>query len=119
MTEETFSNMTEALNSLAKAGFKSSFVYDPQKQHLRASESGEVFDPGDLKIVDIFRFEGASNPDDMAVLYALEASNGLKGTLIDSFGVYASRDIGRFIAKVTDARKVSRRVENALPSDRW
>ena len=117
MKDEKFSNMTEALKSLERAGFTTNFVYECE--HLRASQISEIFYPADLKIVDIYRFEGASNPDDMAVIYALESKDGIKGTLVDSFGIYASSDIGRFISKVDDARKANRRVDNALPSDPW
>jgi hypothetical protein len=30
-----------------------------------------------------------SNPDDNSVLFAIESNDGLKGTLLDAYGVYA------------------------------
>ena len=40
-------------------------------------------------IREYHRFEGASDPDDMAILYAILSKCGLRGTLADAFGVYA------------------------------
>ena len=111
----TFSNMLEALKSLDEAGYTTNFVQE--SGHLRAADSGEIFHPQDLKIVDIFRFEGASNPDDMAIIYVIEAKGGLKGTLVDSFGLYGSSDVGRFMNEVPDARSEHKRVAHSLPVD--
>jgi hypothetical protein len=45
--------------------------------------------PEDLVIREVHRFEGISDPDDMAVVYAIESTAGVQGALIDAFGVYA------------------------------
>jgi hypothetical protein len=55
---------------------------------LRAA-TGETLRPRDLVIREVHRFEGASDPDDMAILYAIEGAGGVRGTLADAFGVYA------------------------------
>ena len=55
---------------------------------LRAA-TGEILQPRDLTIREIYRFEGVSDPDDMEVLYAIESAGGVRGTLADAFGVYA------------------------------
>jgi hypothetical protein len=51
--------------------------------------------------VEHYRFEGASDPDDMSVVYAIKIDNGLKGIVADAFGVYANPDLGGFLEKVT------------------
>ena len=51
--------------------------------------TGEILRPRDLTIREIYRFEGVSDPDDMEVLYAIESTGGVRGTLADAFGVYA------------------------------
>jgi hypothetical protein len=56
---------------------------------LQALGTGQRFDPKDLVIRGYYRFEGTSDPDDMAIVYAIEASSGLRGVLVDAFGVYA------------------------------
>lgn len=54
----------------------------------------------ELSIVEHYRFEGASDPDDMSVIYAIKSDDGLKGIVADAFGVYANPDLGGFLEKV-------------------
>jgi hypothetical protein len=56
---------------------------------LLALGTGQRFAPKDLKIRGYYRFEGVSDPDDMAIVYAIETTSGVRGVLIDAFGVYA------------------------------
>ena len=56
--------------------------------------------PEDFNIVDIFRFEGMSNPSDTSILYAIESNSGLKGTLVSSYGVYADAMSNEMIKKL-------------------
>jgi hypothetical protein len=65
-------------------------------EHFRAVDgglqglvTGQRFAPKDLKIRGYYRFEGVSDPDDMAIVYAIETTGGVCGVLIDAFGVYA------------------------------
>ena len=39
--------------------------------------------------MEVYRFEGMSDPDDNAVVYALEAADGTKGVIVDAYGTYA------------------------------
>ncbi|HET8578497.1 MAG TPA: hypothetical protein VFO18_15485, partial [Methylomirabilota bacterium] len=38
---------------------------------------------------EYYRFEGVSDPDDMAIVYAIEGKGGIRGILADAFGVYS------------------------------
>lgn len=67
---------------------------------LRAFESGETFGAHEVMIHAYERFEGVSNPDDMAVVYAIESLNGMRGSLVDAFGVYADPGVGAFLRDV-------------------
>src|SRR5213593_1700193 len=81
--------MTEltALDDLARRGFSDGFrVVDG---NLRVLTTGKLLRPEDLVIREVYRFEGISDPDDMAIVYAIESTAGIRGTLIDAFGVYA------------------------------
>jgi hypothetical protein len=75
------------IDRLARRGFTDGFrVVDGGLQVL---SSGKPLRPDDVVIREVYRFEGVSDPDDMAVVYAIESSTGVRGTLIDAFGVYA------------------------------
>ena len=42
------------------------------------------------KQIDFLRFEGMNNPDDSSILFAISASDGSKGVLVDAYGAYAA-----------------------------
>ena len=92
--------MTEltALDDLARRGFSDGFrVVDGNLQVLT---TGKLLRPEDLVIREVYRFEGISDPDDMAIVYAIESTTGVRGTLIDAFGVYADPGMARVLAAV-------------------
>ena len=62
--------------------------------------SRRTFTADELTIVEHHRFEGASDPDDMSVLYAIEAKDGTRGTIADAFGPQAHPDLGAFLNNV-------------------
>jgi hypothetical protein len=45
--------------------------------------------PEKFTVDEIYRFEENSNPDDSSVLYVISTDIGIKGTLVDAYGVYA------------------------------
>jgi|SRR6185369_12203949 hypothetical protein len=59
-----------------------------------------TFGSRDVIIREYDRFEGVSDPDDMAILYALESSSGVRGTLVDAFGVYSNPAISAYLKRV-------------------
>jgi len=69
------------------------------------SSRNKVYAPGDVKVIDFFRFEGQSDPADNAILYVIETSDGVKGTLIDAYGTYADEHINKFMAEVEEINK--------------
>jgi hypothetical protein len=90
--------MTEltALDELARRGFSDGFrVVDG---NLRVLTTGKLLRPDDLVIREVYRFEGVS--DDMAIVYAIESTTGVRGTLIDAFGVYADPGMATVLAAV-------------------
>ena len=41
-----------------------------------------------LNVKKYYRFEGMSSTDDNSILYVIETKDGLKGLLVDAYGVY-------------------------------
>lgn len=72
---------------------------------LRALRADKLYQPQDVTIVNYFRFEGPSNPDDMSIMYVIETSDGVKGTLVDAYGTYASPEVNQFILEVERINK--------------
>ena len=89
------------MQKLTGRGFTEQFKAVPEG--LRAVRSGHIFAPGEVTIVENYRFEGESDPDDMSIVYAIETRDGVRGTLIDAFGVYADPRVGAFLREVTRA----------------
>lgn len=69
------------------------------------SDDKRSYAPEDVTIVDFYRFEGESNPDDMAILYAIQTADGLKGTVSAPYGVYSDEAIDDFMQTVEDLGK--------------
>ena len=82
-----YATLADAIDGLIRRGFSEHFrVVDGG---LQALGTGERFRPDDLVIREYHRFEGVSDPDDMAIVYAIEGTGGVRGTLADAFGVYS------------------------------
>ena len=90
--------MAGTMAELAGRGFTEHFMLANGK--LRAADSGKVFPAEEVTVSEYHRFEGVSDPDDMAILYAIKIRSGLCGTLADAFGVYADPGVGEFMREV-------------------
>lgn len=82
-----YQNMVEALNDLKKRGFGNDFNLKPFC--LECASLQLQLHPEEFEIKEVYRFEGMSDPDDNAVLYAIESNQGMKGVLVDAYGTYA------------------------------
>lgn len=104
MAHAGYTTLASAVDDLARSGFREHFQMRAGK--LVALDSGKAFTAADLVIRDYHRFEGVSDPDDMAIVYAIESRSGVRGTLVDAFGVYADPALGEFLEGVP-IRKVA------------
>jgi hypothetical protein len=96
-------SMTECINKMVKEGYTINFK--ATEEGLLSHETEEVFKPEQVKIVNFFRFEGMSDPEDNSILYAIETDTGLKGTLVDAYGAYADPEVDEFIKAVENINK--------------
>jgi len=95
--------LSETMNLLRKDGYR--YDFNLRENLLHCSHQGESFSVDDLVIDQVYRFEGDSNPDDSAVLYAISAPNvGLKGVLVDGYGVSSNEDQHAWLAQVKKAQ---------------
>ena len=81
-----YATVSEALTKLTAQGFTIDFNIDGS--HLIASEQRIHHD--EFEIVDVYRYEGNTDPADEATVYAIQSKKGLKGVLVTGYG--ASND---------------------------
>ena len=57
--------------------------------------------PEDFQIDKVYRFEGASNPDDQSILYAISSEKfDLRGVLVDGYGLSSDEATAKLIKKL-------------------
>ena len=78
----------DAVRLLAAEGFEASFTLTPEG--LRCSACGQCPTLEKAEVVRVYRFEGPSDPDEEAVVYALRCpACDAAGTLVSAFGAGA------------------------------
>lgn len=87
-----------AIARLERAGFTADFTADGNA--VRVTGTTRRYAADEVRIRDYYRFEGASDPDDMSVIYAVEAHDGTRGMLIDAYGSYADPAVGDVVARM-------------------
>lgn len=89
-----YDTVTEAVKGLKERGYTLDFNLE---ENCVICE-GNKYKPEDFEIVAVYRFEGDTDPADGAVVYAIESKNGLKGVLVNGYGIYAA-GLGSEMAK--------------------
>lgn len=89
---------------LAKDGFTEDFRVADGRLRPFSSETLS-YAPEEVTIVDFYRFEGESDPDDMSILYAIECADGTKGTIASAYGPAGDSDNAEFFKQVEDLGK--------------
>ncbi|MCA1750247.1 MAG: phosphoribosylpyrophosphate synthetase [Cryomorphaceae bacterium] len=84
---KTYDTLSQATDDLRKRGFELEFNQDG-KQLSCLKDPSIVLNPDDFEIVEVHRFEGATDPGDTSVVYAVEGKKGQRGVLVDAYGVY-------------------------------
>ena len=100
----TFMNtLTACVNKVVKEGYTDSFKVT--RQGLFSCAKSKYYAPEEVKVINFYRFEGESDPADMSIMYVIETSDGVKGTLIDAFGTYSDDSVTNFMKEVEDIEK--------------
>src|SRR5688572_22928791 len=97
-------SLATCVNRMITEGFSEDFKV--VEERLFSINKQRYYKPEEVQVVNFFRFEDMSDPNDNAVLYVLETADGTRGILIDAYGIYNDPSIGRFITQVTETEKV-------------
>jgi cytochrome c peroxidase len=82
-TKYNYATVSEAINELKQKGYNLDFnvennciVCHPEK-----------FKTDEFEIVEVYRYEGDSDPADEATVYGIQSKTGLKGILVTGYGI--------------------------------
>lgn len=90
-------------NKMVLAGYDDDFKITDEG--LKSLKTEKVYQPDEINVVNFFRFEGQSDPNDNTIMYVIETADGLKGTLVDAYGAYADRKLSDFMDQVDNIQK--------------
>jgi len=104
MLDKTEMKTLSALSKmLEQTGFNTQFLV--LKEGIKSLASDRLYKPNQVEIVNFYRFEGDSNPEDNAILYAIDTVSGEKGQLIDAYGSEGDINTTNFIVQVENIHK--------------
>ncbi len=96
-------SLSEVTNLLSERGYTMDLNLKPH--YLQCAETSQKLFPGEFTVDRHYRFEGASNPDDEAIVFAISSpKHNLKGVLIGGYGV-SSDPISDEMIKALDERE--------------
>jgi hypothetical protein len=102
-TMEDMKTLATCINKLVLDGYTED--YKITEEEFTSLKDNRTYSPGQVRVVNFFRFEGASDPADNSILYAIETDDGKKGTLTDAYGPYADPHVTKFFKQVEDISK--------------
>ncbi|HUM98099.1 MAG TPA: hypothetical protein PK275_09595 [Chitinophagaceae bacterium] len=80
-----YETVSQAVKGLKERGF--SVDFNLAENCIVCHE--DKFNSEEFEITEIYRFEGNSDPSDEAVVYAIESVTGIKGVLVNGYGISA------------------------------
>lgn len=83
----TYDTLSEAIKGKQEEGYW--FNFNLNKDCIACPELKAHFMAEEFVVDCFYRFEGDTNPDDMSILYAISTTTGVKGLLVDAYGVYS------------------------------
>jgi len=94
----TYDTLSQATNDLNRRGFTLNF--NPKGDYIECQSLGLLLRPQEFEIVEFYRFEGMSDPADNAIVYAIQSHEGLKGVLVNAYGMYADEMTAELVEKL-------------------
>ncbi|HMU47096.1 MAG TPA: hypothetical protein PKC72_12060 [Chitinophagaceae bacterium] len=92
-----YETLSQAINGLKDRGFSMDFNLEENCIVCNLDK----FNPDDFEIVEVYRFEGESNPSDQSVVYGVQSNSGLKGVLVSGYGISAEGISAEMAKKLT------------------
>lgn len=96
-----YETVSKAIEELRKQGYTTDF----NLEHNSIVCNQGKFSADDFKVVDVYRYEGNSDPGDEAAVYAIQSSNGLKGILVSGYGASSDSTSNDVLMKLNNAQR--------------
>lgn len=97
-----YGTLSQAINKLKlEEGYKHDFNLLDEEIEIKSENA--TFGVEEFEVDKVLRFEGMSNPDDNAILYAITTSKGHKGVLVDGYGI-SSGQVSKEMMKKLDTK---------------
>ncbi len=96
---KSYETLTAAIQDLKSQGYDQDFNLHPD--WIECPAMNAKMKPDEFHVDAVYRFEGMTNPDDSSVLYAIASKAGVKGLLVDAYGVYAESVSQAMLDKLT------------------
>ena len=97
-----YTSLSVATDALHARGYTYDFNLKP---HCIECPSLQLqLSPGKFTVDEFHRFEGMSSTDDNSIVFAISSEDGVKGVLVDAYGVYASNLNDAMIRKLSISR---------------
>ena len=93
-----YRTLSETINDLKKRGYNEDL--NLKATCIECPGRNLQLNPEDFTINEFYRFEGMSNPSDNSIVYAISSKAGIKGVLVDAYGVYADNLNDEMIKKL-------------------
>lgn len=106
--KKSFGTLSQTIEGLKKEGYTMDF--NVQEECLACHKTNTVLSPDEFEIDAVYRFEGESNPDDEAVVYAISSPKyGKKGVLVNAYGPYADEASNALVQKLHQQHENSKK----------
>ncbi|MCM8570516.1 phosphoribosylpyrophosphate synthetase [Gramella jeungdoensis] len=94
-----YGTLSQAINKLKlEEGYEHDFNLLDEQIELKSKN--ETFGVEEFEVDKVLRFEGMSDPDDNAILYAITTTNNRKGVLVDAYGMYSGQVSQKMLDKL-------------------
>lgn len=94
----TYETVSEAISDLKQRGYTLDF--NLEENALICLEPSLRLHPEQFHIHEVHRFEDNTDPDDQAILFAIESDDGHKGILLNGYGANSDRIADALVEKL-------------------
>ncbi len=93
-----YKDLADAVESMKEKGF--TFTYKISEDNITCEELNKEFDVENLKIIESYSQDAGTDPGSESKVYAIESTDGTKGTLVIGFGMYSDPTKAKLIDRL-------------------